>query len=293
LNGLPGNYDAAYDQLLFSFYASGSYAFSRPTSIYNPLNYPPAPPPALPVTVDTDLTLYPVTADFRPELSDTVGPTLTSALFTVWNENEDSRTGMSRCITCWDQEVISKYDPTNNFDVVAIGTDMGKAQIDGIKDNACEPNGSCCCQQFCLGSPAVLCGVNNGGLAPCAAFVPATCGFPPGTCFDIPDCDADNFNFGVPDRDCSESAALLGVSDKILTFGGATIGTTDAGMTLVGHGTQTATVTANITRPSGTLVSEAELRTGQDLSHINIEDAELTPVVEPVRSQRRGLPDKE
>ena len=112
-------YDYAFDKLLFDFYAVGSLAFSQ-----------------LPISVmlDTDLTLFPVSADLR---QDTVGPVVTKAKFDIWNQNEDGLSGTTRCITCWDQALLSNYDAPNNFLIGNLQTNKGKARIDGMQSDVC------------------------------------------------------------------------------------------------------------------------------------------------------------
>ncbi len=226
-------YEAPPDQLFFDFYAVGSTAFSRLS-------------PLTGVTLNTDLTLYPVSVDLRPNSTNTDGPVLTRADITIWNENEDGRTGTSRCITCWDQTLLSNYAAPNNFLIELLNTNKGYARINGVRADSCDAPGLCCCSQFCSES-----------LDPCSATNPCgdgegTCGFPSGTCFD-PDCDLTDLRRGTPDRDCSEDAPMLGVSDKILTFTGAAAGRTDAGMNLVGLGTQSAFIRREIIEPTAPL----------------------------------------
>lgn len=114
-------YELGFDLLLVDFYATGANSFSG----------------AIPVTVDTDLTLFPITMDLRQE---TTGPVTTKASFTVWNQNEVKLTGMDRCITCWDQALVSGYDVPNHFLRGNLQTDKGKAQIDGLASQLCNFN---------------------------------------------------------------------------------------------------------------------------------------------------------
>jgi len=181
LNG--SEYDSGFSALLFDFYAVGSQAFSLGTTI---------------VTLDTDLTLYPITQDLR---QDNDGPVTTKAKIDIWNQNEDGFSGSIHCITCWDQTLLSNYAATNNFLIGNIHTDKGKARIDGVASSDCDPVGSCC------------------------------------NLSTDPDCFP-SANHPAIDESCSEAASLLGVSNKILVFSGAVTGRTDAGMTLVGQGTE-------------------------------------------------------
>ncbi len=235
LDGLE--YVLAWDRLLFDFYAVTSTAFSRLS-------------PATAVTLDTELTLYPVSVDLRPNSTNTTGPVLTRTDIVIWNENEDGRTGTSRCIDCWDQTLLSDYDAPNNFLLELLNTNKGYARIDGVRADSCDGPGSCCCRQQCS-ITADDC-ENSGDCPPFGAApgIPQTCGL--FNCFD-PDCDVTDFRRGTPDRDCSENAALLGLSDKILTFLGAAPRRTDAAMTLVGIGTQEAAIRRNVITPTAPL----------------------------------------
>ena len=87
------------------------------------------------MTSGTDLTLHPVSADVR-EVND--GPVTTDASVEVWNENEHKFSGTHRCITCWDQTQIGRYDAPNHFLRTFLQTDHGKARIDGIPAVACD-----------------------------------------------------------------------------------------------------------------------------------------------------------
>ncbi len=223
-------YALAWDRLLFDFYAVSSTAFSRLT-------------PATTVTLNTELTLYPVSVDLRPNSTNTSGPVITRADIVIWNENEDDRTGTSRCINCWDQTLLSNYDAPNNFLLELLNTNKGYARINGVKSDSCDGPGSCCCVRRCS---------NGNNICENDSW----CGTPPnqGTCglfgcFD-PDCTQADFVRGTPDRDCSQNAALLGLSDKILSFLGAIPRRTDAGMTLVGIGTQPAAIQRNVIQPT-------------------------------------------
>ena len=113
-------YDRGFDTLLLDFYASGSTALSGG---------------GLTVSVDTDLTLHPIDADLR---QDNNGPITTKAHFDIWNGNEQRFSGTHRCITCWDQTLLSRYDAPNHFLLAFLGTDKGKARIDGQRSNLCD-----------------------------------------------------------------------------------------------------------------------------------------------------------
>jgi hypothetical protein len=121
LNGVE--FDQGFDQLLVDFYAVGSYAFSRKHPCW------------LPVTVDTDLTLFPLDIDLR---QDGEGPVTTKARFDIWNQNEFKLSGTERCITCWDQTLLSYYGTPNHFWKNNLQTDKGKARIDGLQSQVCD-----------------------------------------------------------------------------------------------------------------------------------------------------------
>lgn len=116
LNGFE--YAQVYDELLMNFYAVGSMALNGPRL----------------VQVDTDVTLHPVDADLRQE---TTGPVTTKAHYLVWNQNESKLSGAYRCITCWDQTLLSSYGIPNHFKILALQTNAGKARIDGLASQLC------------------------------------------------------------------------------------------------------------------------------------------------------------
>ncbi len=93
------------------------------------------PPTRPPVMLDTDLTLLPVMMDLT---QDTPGPVTTKAHFDIWNQNEDSFSGTTRCVTCWDQTFLSDYGMPNHFLLDNLQTDKGKARIDGVYSTMCE-----------------------------------------------------------------------------------------------------------------------------------------------------------
>ena len=113
-------YDIGFDKLLLDFYTVGSQAFSDGASS---------------VMLDTDLTLLPTMMDLR---QDSQGPVITKAHFDIWNQNEDGFSGTIRCITCWDQTLLSEYELPNQFMMSVIHTDKGKARIDGVHSDACD-----------------------------------------------------------------------------------------------------------------------------------------------------------
>jgi hypothetical protein len=174
-----GSYDRAFGALLMDFFASGSQALSSGANI---------------VTSDTDLTLHPVTADLR---QDSFGPVTTKAEFAIWNENERRFSGTTRCITCWDQTLLSQYGTPNHFLLNNLQTDKGKARIVGVESIVCDLN--------CI---------RDG---------------------DMKELDIDQILdiLGI-DHVCSYDAAILGVVAKVLAFSGASTGEAHAGRNLVG-----------------------------------------------------------
>ncbi|MDY7107562.1 MAG: hypothetical protein SYC29_02900 [Planctomycetota bacterium] len=103
-----------YSRLLMNFQAVDSAAFSQEGVAQ--------------VISDTDLTLHPVTIDLRQEHEP---PVSTKASMTVWNQWEAQFSGAHRCITCWDQTLLSFYDSPNHFFIEFLQTDHGKARIEG------------------------------------------------------------------------------------------------------------------------------------------------------------------
>ena len=90
---------------------------------------------------DTDLTMHPAEADFRAVGG---GPVTTWVQADIWNQNEDRFSGAARCVTCWDQTLISDFMghgviTANHFLRDNIGTDKGKARLTGKGGVAC-PN---------------------------------------------------------------------------------------------------------------------------------------------------------
>jgi hypothetical protein len=185
-------YEPSFDELLFDFYAVGTTALSQQIG-------------AAPVTasLDTDLTLFPVDVDLRQE---TDGPVTTKASFTIWNMNEVKLTGLDRCITCWDQTLLSVYGVPNHFLAVNLQTPKGKAQINGLASQLCDFDYD----------PGDACTQAAGG--------------------PDPTCD--------PRDILSQEASLLGVAAKQIAFSGGRYAA--AGMNLIGFGTQGATIKADL-----------------------------------------------
>jgi cysteine-rich repeat protein len=187
-------YNLVHDMLLIDFYASGSRALSSD---------------AVSVSVDMDLTLHPVSVDFR---SNSFGPITTKAKFDIWNENERRFSGTERCITCWDQTLLSDYQAPNHFLIQNLQTDRGKARVDGIQSPACESG--------CVRRLNNLAGGN---------------GFP-----------------GNDATVCSGDAALLGVVSKVLAFEGSSSRVARSGRSVVGMGTQEAFILHDIATAGST-----------------------------------------
>ena len=125
-NVIPGRldvdgfqYDIAFERLLLDFFTVGSEALSAGASS---------------VMLDTDLTLLPLWIDLR---QDSEGPVTTKAHFDIWNQNEEGFSGTTRCVTCWDQTLLSNYGPPNHLLISTIHTDRGKARIDGAASSGC------------------------------------------------------------------------------------------------------------------------------------------------------------
>ncbi|MHC5115099.1 MAG: hypothetical protein ACYTGP_11810 [Planctomycetota bacterium] len=113
-------YDEAYSHLLLNFQAVGSNAYSGPRQ----------------VLANTDLTLYPLdNIDLRQE---GCGPETTKAHFDIWNMNEVKFSGVHRCITCWDQTLLSNYGQPNHFLIQVLQTNHGKARIEGLASQVCD-----------------------------------------------------------------------------------------------------------------------------------------------------------
>jgi hypothetical protein len=217
LDGLE--YDFAFNTLLFDFFAVGSTALSNG---------------GVTVMLDTDLTLHPVSADLR---QDSCGPITTKAHFDIWNANEDFRSGTARCITCWDQTLLSAYSDgnglDNNFILADLGTDKGKARIDGQESFECDN----------LYVP--------GNLQD--AILDHLLSQREGCLYNIND---------------SQAAALLGVAAKVFSFSGAATGKTWAGMNLVGAGVESAQILFDIPLPPQTATNGTG-RPGTDSSGRN------------------------
>jgi hypothetical protein len=107
------------ESLLLKFQAINSVAFSDPSEF---------------VRCDGDLSLLPMFKDLR---QDSTGPITTSARVTIWNMNEIVFSGTNRCVTFWDQTLLSQYEAPVNWHVDVLQTDHGVARIDGLHHVSC------------------------------------------------------------------------------------------------------------------------------------------------------------
>ncbi|MCP3902333.1 MAG: right-handed parallel beta-helix repeat-containing protein [Planctomycetes bacterium] len=117
MNGVE--YSSNFSLLLMNFQAAGASAFSGPRQVIS----------------DSDLTLHPVFADLRQEYG---GPVTTKADVDIWNMNEIKFSETRRCITCWDQTLLSSYSVPNGFRFDILQTPHGKARIDGVASQQCD-----------------------------------------------------------------------------------------------------------------------------------------------------------
>ncbi|MCP4590688.1 MAG: hypothetical protein GY842_08085, partial [bacterium] len=123
LNGVE--YDQSFEVLLLDFYATGMTGFSGIHTL----------------ALDTDLTLLPVSVDLRQDNGHGLPPVpvTTKARFDIWNQEESGPFGYERCITCWDQALLSSYEPAGLtiFMREFLQTDKGVARIDGMESGVC------------------------------------------------------------------------------------------------------------------------------------------------------------
>jgi len=237
LDGLE--YDLAFDKLLFDFFAVGSRAFSNGGAV---------------VTLDTDLTLFPVDVDLR---QDSRGPVTTKAHFDIWNENEDGRSGTTRCITCWDQALISTYEDDNHFLIANLQTNKGKARINGVESDMCDEE---CDWRWECEDPD-----ENPGLP-------------------FPEC---GWEWHCEIR--SKDAALLGVQMKLLAFSGMAGGRALAGSTLVGQGEEDAKIKFDILQPPDTATDPiADVEVGID--GIDVEEIDAARSTETHKARGPSRP---
>lgn len=130
IDGVPGQllldgveYDFAPDRLLLDFYAPGAVLSS---GAFNT------------VVTDVDLTIYPVSRDLQQGGL----PVITKVVADIWNMNEFRLSGTERCIICWDQVLLTNFmngGPGNNFLLANLGTNKGKARLNGVQNEAICP----------------------------------------------------------------------------------------------------------------------------------------------------------
>jgi hypothetical protein len=207
---LDGNtYLAPYSLLLLDFYAPDNDALGNGA------------------TINTAVTLHPVSADLRQETS---GPISTKASYVIWNEDETQFTNLHRCITCWDQTLLHLYTEggvQNHF--LSLQTDKGKARIDGIASILCSSD--CCldrgnaagcednkCQEQVCDIDPNCCDLNEGWDLECARLAVDVCD----TCDSL-----------------QKDEPLLGIAVKHISFG-STYDT--SALNLIGMGTENATI---------------------------------------------------
>jgi hypothetical protein len=213
LNGVE--YSRPFRSLEFPFFAVGSEVLSRPES-------------KITAMANTDLTLLPVSADWRRLGS---GPVLTQATFTIYNQYEDFFSGTRRCIACWDQALLSTYDPPNGFLATSLSTDLGYARVSGEGESACdEPDllranaGLFGASNMLLAFSGTAFGRGASGITLTGAGVgDAEIRFDPNCCCDDSNLCTDDFcNAGVcryVDNPCNESCSeqvvyLAGTVDR-------------------------------------------------------------------------------
>ncbi|MHC5115098.1 MAG: hypothetical protein ACYTGP_11805 [Planctomycetota bacterium] len=192
LDGGGGDYEQSPEFLLLNFQAVGSSAYSGPRQLIS----------------DTDLTLLPLEdIDVRQE---TCGPTTTKMSFNVWNMNEVKFSGQHRCVTCWDQTLLSDYGAPNHFRIEHLQTSHGKARIEGLQSQLCDvdvdPNDG----EFPFAIDSVT----------CERVIPTDGGDPS----------------SHPDDVVSEESSIIGVFMEMLTFdGGADVGLAGAALGSMGE----------------------------------------------------------
>lgn len=109
--------------------------------------------------VDGELSLMPASVDFR---QDTSGPVVTNAVFDVFNENEVRFSGARRCVSCWDQALMSLQPPPNYFLRSLLGTDRGWSRIDGRASVQCPPGEGTSAPAALLGTQETRIAFQNG-----------------------------------------------------------------------------------------------------------------------------------
>jgi hypothetical protein len=210
-------YDYDFDKLLLDFYSEGSSPFGAITQ------------------VRTELSLLPMEQDLRQNNG---GPVYTKASFDVWNQREDFFSGSHRCLYCWDQFYLGDISLPNNFTVGILGTNTGKARIDGhASDTECDAQN--CCDQF------------------------------------DESCQEDYFDeHGTVAPICSEDTPLTGVARKEIAFSGAVPGWAHTARSLTGQGQQDGWIKANTVAAPQPQLDGDETNAGPERS---IRDSKRTP----------------
>jgi hypothetical protein len=92
--------------------------------------------------LDTDVAFVPCDQD----LTQAGEPVTTKEKYEIWDENEIKRTGLTRCMTCFDEVKLSAIGTT--FRRSVLHTEKGLARIDGVADDTkccpkeLDPNGN-------------------------------------------------------------------------------------------------------------------------------------------------------
>ena len=68
-------------------------------------------------------------------------PPVTKVMFDIWNQNEVKFEGTEKCISSWDESLLSEYSIINHFLIENLQTNKGKARIQGVaSDVVCGPD---------------------------------------------------------------------------------------------------------------------------------------------------------
>lgn len=217
------DYAPAYDYLLYDFYAASTLT---PGALSNRMDM------AQTVTIDGDLTLHPVDANFTQDGQ----PVSTKAVYVIYDENEVPKSHLNKCITCWDQTLLSLYaDSLNFFERLALGTDKGRAVINGVEGPLdCDTAGDCCKIHVSTDQPGSRCDDDDTDCFWIVSSIDPDCSTVAlwgDNCVDL----AKEFCAG-----CTAEVPLLGVQAKHLTFAGG--GMAAAGGNLHGRGTESTSV---------------------------------------------------
>jgi hypothetical protein len=179
----------------------------------------------------------------------------TKAKFDIWNMNETRFSGTERCLTCWDQTLISSYTRlANHFLLENLQTNKGKARIDGVASAMCDEHPDC---------PIFGAAVPLGFTDSEQLVVDRIC----------------------PPEGCSQHAALLGVAAKLLVFSTAEIrGVAQSGMNLMGMGMEAATILYDAVGPPQPL----RVPTSPEIGADGLNAASPTDALQATRKSVRG-----